>query len=61
MRAETSFLSLMKLDFARHACSHVAFVSEGKVATHGDSETLYTGSDSEEFRRFISRIIGWKV
>jgi ABC-type histidine transport system ATPase subunit len=51
----------MKLDFARHACSHVAFVSEGKVATHGDSETLYTGSDSEEFRRFISRIIGWKV
>lgn len=50
-----------EIGFARHACSHVAFVSEGKVATHGDSETLYTGSDSEEFRRFISRIIGWKV
>ncbi len=50
-----------EIGFARHACSHVAFVSEGKVATHGDSETLYTNSDSEEFRRFISRIIGWKV
>lgn len=50
-----------EIGFARHACIHVAFVSEGKVATHGDSETLYTGSDSEEFRRFISRIIGWKV
>lgn len=50
-----------EIGFARHACSHVAFVSEGQVATHGESETLYTDSDSEEFRRFISRIIGWKV
>ncbi len=50
-----------EIGFARHACSHVAFVSEGRVATHGESETLYSDSDSEEFRRFISRIIGWKV
>jgi polar amino acid transport system ATP-binding protein len=50
-----------EIGFARHACGHVAFVSEGQVETHGDSETLYDQSDSELFQRFISRIIGWKV
>jgi polar amino acid transport system ATP-binding protein len=50
-----------EIGFARHACDHVAFVSNGKVEAEGASETLYSNSDSAEFQRFISRIIGWKV
>lgn len=50
-----------EIGFARHACDHVAFVSNGKVETEGDSETLYSNSESVEFQRFISKIIGWKV
>lgn len=63
LRAESRDLILVthEIGFARHACEYVAFVSEGQVKTSGPGETLYTHSDSEEFQRFVSRIIGWKV
>lgn len=63
LRSENRDLILVthEIGFARHACDHVAFVSNGKVETHGPSDTLYDSPDSEEFKRFVSRIIGWKV
>ncbi len=50
-----------EIGFARHACDYVAFVSNGKVAAHGPSDTLYKNPGSDEFERFVSRIIEWKV
>jgi polar amino acid transport system ATP-binding protein len=50
-----------EIGFARHACEHVAFVSNGRVALHGKSDFVYDQADSEEFRRFVSRIISWKT
>lgn len=63
LRAENRDLILVthEIGFARHACDHVAFVSEGLVETEGPSETIYDNPESEDFRRFVSRIIGWKV
>jgi len=50
-----------EIGFARHACDYVAFVSNGLVEAHGPSDTLYKNPGSEEFSRFVSRIIEWKV
>ena len=63
LRSENRDLILVthEIGFARHACDYVAFVSNGQVEAHGPSDTLYEQSESEEFQRFVSRIIGWKV
>ena len=63
LRSENRDLILVthEIGFARHACDYVAFVSHGQVEAHGPSDTLYEQSESEEFQRFVSRIIGWKV
>lgn len=50
-----------EIGFARHACGHVAFVSGGRIEVEGPSDTLYEQTQSIEFQRFVSRIIGWKV
>jgi len=50
-----------EIGFARHACDYVAFVSNGRVELHGSSESVYDNPESEEFRRFVSRIISWKA
>lgn len=50
-----------EIGFARHACDYVAFVSDGRIEAHGPSNTLYQNPGSEEFSRFVSRIIEWKV
>ncbi|NCC48572.1 MAG: amino acid ABC transporter ATP-binding protein [Clostridia bacterium] len=63
LRSENRDLILVthEIGFARHACDYVAYVSAGRVVTEGGSEHIYEHSESEEFRRFVSRIIGWKV
>ncbi len=63
LRAENRDLILVthEIGFARHACDYVAFVQDGQIQTHGPSDTIYSNPGSEEFERFISRIIGWKV
>lgn len=63
LRAEKRDLILVthEIGFARHACDYVAYISNGQVMTEGPSESIYKSSDSEEFQRFVSRIIGWKV
>lgn len=63
LRSENRDLILVthEIGFARHACDHVAFVSNGRVEVHGPSATIYEETTSEEFQRFVSRIIGWKV
>ncbi len=50
-----------EIGFARHACEHVAFVSDGRVVTHGPSDVLFEKDEPEEFRHFVSRIISWKT
>ncbi len=50
-----------EIGFARHACDYVAFISEGRVKAQGPSDTLYRNPGAEEFSRFVSRIIEWKV
>lgn len=63
LRSENRDLILVthEIGFARHACDYVAYVSVGRVKTEGSSEHIYEHSESEEFQRFVSRIIGWKV
>ena len=63
LRAENRDLVLVthEIGFARHACEQVAFIADGKVKAAGPSSTMYSASGSEEFQRFVSRIIHWKV
>lgn len=50
-----------EIGFARHACDYVVYISNGRVEAQGPSDSLYRNPGSEEFRRFVSRIIEWKV
>ena len=50
-----------EIGFARHACEHVAYVSNGRVVTHGHSDVLFSQDEPAEFRHFVSRIISWKA
>lgn len=61
MEGRNIILVTHEIGFARHACDYVAFISNGRVEAHGPSDTLYRNPGSEEFSRFVSRIIEWKV
>ncbi len=50
-----------QMGFARHACSKLAFIHEGKLLEYGSSEQLFNEQKSVQFKKFLSKLLEWKV
>ncbi len=50
-----------QMGFARHACSKLAFIYEGKLLEYGASEQLFKEQKSAQFKQFLSKLLEWKV
>lgn len=50
-----------EMGFARSACEKAAFLYAGQLLEYGDSEQLFANPGTEELRRFLSKLLVWRV
>lgn len=50
-----------EMGFARHACEKIAFLCEGSLLEYGDSASLFANPETEQLRRFLSRLLEWNA
>ncbi len=50
-----------EMGFARHACEQVALLYGGKLIEQGKSDDFFENPKTEELKRFLSKLIEWKV
>lgn len=50
-----------EMGFARYACRDVMFMNDGKIIESGKSEDLFTNPKTEELKKFLSKLLEWKV
>ncbi len=48
-----------EMGFARHACSKLAFMYEGKILEYGASQDLFNNQSTPEFQQFLSKLLAW--
>lgn len=50
-----------EMGFARNACEHTMFLSDGKIREYGKSEDLFSNPQSPELRKFLATLLEWNV
>lgn len=50
-----------EMGFARHACEKAAFLYEGRLLEYEMSEQIFTNPQTNELKRFLSKILEWNV
>lgn len=50
-----------EMGFARYACRDVLFMNDGKIIEAGKSEEVFTKPKTEELKKFLSKLLEWKV
>lgn len=50
-----------EMGFARHACDDVAFLYGGRLLEHGRSERIFDDPETPELKRFLDRLLEWRV
>ncbi len=50
-----------EMGFARHACEKVAFLHEGRIKEYGLSEDIFSNPQTDELKRFLGKLLEWRV
>lgn len=50
-----------EMGFARHACSKVAFLCNGRLAEYGESAEVFSHPRTPELKRFLGKLLEWRV
>ena len=50
-----------EMGFARHACSKVAFLCNGRLAEYGESAEVFAHPCTPELKRFLGKLLEWRV
>lgn len=50
-----------EMGFARHACEKALFLCEGKKMEYGLSDQLFGSPQTEQLKRFLGRMLEWKL
>ena len=53
-------LSTHEMGFARAVADHVLFLAEGTIREHGSSEAIFASPQTEEAKRFLSKVMHYR-
>jgi polar amino acid transport system ATP-binding protein len=50
-----------EMGFANHACKKIIFLAESEILEEGDSSAVFASPKSPQLRKFLDKVLEWKV